>query len=97
MSATKCAEIVKEIGAEIRNGEHGAPGTAFMTVRELCDVFDISLVTAQRIVNRLKEDGLLVRSGRRTSIARWEPPPLTVFPCPARPAHTAQGSAPAHC
>lgn len=69
MSATKCAEIVKEIGAEIRNGEHGAPGTAFMTVRELCDVFDISLVTAQRIVNRLKEDGLLVRSGRRTSIA----------------------------
>ncbi|MBS1369281.1 MAG: substrate-binding domain-containing protein [Lentisphaeria bacterium] len=69
MSATKCVEIVNEIGAEIRNGEHGAPGTAFMTVRELCDVFDISLVTAQRIVTRLKEDGLLVRSGKRISIA----------------------------
>lgn len=69
MSAQKSQAIVRRIADEIRRGEHGDTGSAFMTVREICDEFGVSLVTAQRIVNQLKTAGLLSRSGKRLNIA----------------------------
>ncbi|NMA46791.1 MAG: substrate-binding domain-containing protein [Lentisphaerae bacterium] len=69
MSARKGAEIVTTLADEIRRGKHGDAGSVFMTVRSLREQFGVSLVTAQRAVNKLKAQGLLVRSGKRLSVA----------------------------
>lgn len=69
MSAKKSIEIMTTLADEIRRGEHGDVGNVFMTVRGICDQFGVSLVTAQRVVSKLKGQGLLVRSGKRLSVA----------------------------
>ena len=53
-------QIAVELEKELHDGLHGGPGRRFMTVRELAERFDVSLTTAQKIVRRLKESGLLI-------------------------------------
>jgi DNA-binding LacI/PurR family transcriptional regulator len=61
---------VKELlRREILEGKHGGPGAPFMPVRELAESRGISLVTAQKIVVMLKEDGVLSQSGRRHCVS----------------------------
>lgn len=52
--------IVRQIVTALGRGEFGRPGDRFITVRQLATEHGVSLVTAQRIVRRLKELGWLV-------------------------------------
>ena len=56
----KLDRVVKQIRQEIAAGRHGVAGERFMTVRALGERFGISLTTAQKAVQRLKQEGLLV-------------------------------------
>lgn len=67
---SKVAEISKLLAKELQRGEHGGVGEPFMTIRDICDNFNVSLQTAQRIVDLLKKDSLLSRSGRNLVIGR---------------------------
>ncbi len=60
--------IFKQLQDEIHRGEYGIPGEPFMTVRKMADEFGISLATAQKIVNRLKEEGVLISRHKRLRI-----------------------------
>ncbi len=56
----KLDRVLKQIKGEIIEGRHGASGERFMTVRKLDERFGVSLTTAQKAVQRLKQEGLLV-------------------------------------
>ncbi|MDD4816752.1 MAG: substrate-binding domain-containing protein [Victivallaceae bacterium] len=64
----KRSGVVRRLEHELRRGDHGAAGTAFMTVRELAAGFGVSPVTAQRCVDDLKAAGLLYRDGKRLKV-----------------------------
>jgi LacI family transcriptional regulator len=78
--------IVRQIESEIRQGRHGRPAERFMTVRQLATRFDVSPVTAQKVVKALKEGGLLVSDS--TNPAMIGPDAVTAA---ARPAGAAPG------
>lgn len=52
-------EIVLQITAELGRGEHGEAFSRFMSVRQVATRYGVSLVTAHKVVNRLKAHGLL--------------------------------------
>ncbi|MDY0167710.1 MAG: substrate-binding domain-containing protein [Thermoguttaceae bacterium] len=56
----KLDRVLKQIKEEIIEGRHGVAGDRFMTVRKLGERFGVSLTTAQKAVQRLKQEGLLV-------------------------------------
>lgn len=56
----KLDRVLKQIKEEIVEGRHGVAGDRFMTVRKFEERFGVSLTTAQKVVRRLKEEGLLV-------------------------------------
>ena len=60
--------VVRQLEKELRRGDHGAVGTAFMTVRSIAEVFGVSPVTAQRCADDLKAAGLLYRDGKRLRV-----------------------------
>ncbi len=53
-------QIAQQIQAELTRGQHGVAYDRFMTVRQLAARYGLSLVTAQKVVKRLKEKGLLI-------------------------------------
>ena len=63
----KSEQIAREIGAEIRAGQHGGPSDRFLTVRQLAQRFEVSLATAQKAVKQLKEEGLLTADSTRSA------------------------------
>ncbi len=66
----KFDEIARAVEAEILAGQHGAAGDQFATVRELAERFGVALTTAQKVVSRLKQKGLLAgNSTARTRIS----------------------------
>lgn len=67
----KSERITRQIRQEILAGRHGGPGDEFFTVRDLAARFHVSLTTAQKVVKRLKSDGLL--AGAATSTSRLTP------------------------
>jgi LacI family transcriptional regulator len=67
----KFDQIASDLSAEIVAGQHGAPGSRFMTVRELATRFDVSLTTAQKVMRKVRDQGLLI--GDSTSPARISP------------------------
>ncbi|OQA84588.1 MAG: HTH-type transcriptional regulator DegA [Lentisphaerae bacterium ADurb.Bin242] len=69
MPEVKTENIVRELLEGVATGALGRPGDRFMTTRELAARKKISLKTAFRILGRLKEDGVLEKSGRCHRIA----------------------------
>lgn len=63
--------LVQQIAQELARGQHGASGARFMTVRRLAELYGVSLVTAQRTLAALKNQGLLI--GDSTNPARIGP------------------------
>lgn len=62
---TKQDRVVGELLDEIASGRYGSFGNAFMTTRALAAYKKISLKTAFSILNRLRETGVLEKSGKR--------------------------------
>jgi len=56
----RCEDIVRQIVSELARGQHGEPWQCFMTVRQLAQRYGVSLVTAQKVIKRLKQEGLLI-------------------------------------
>ena len=73
MPESKSRVIIQELKNEIVSGKLGRSGDVFMTTRELCARKQISLKTAFRILNDLKADGILEKSGRNHRIASLFP------------------------
>lgn len=61
----KAERVIKELLDEIASGRHGAFGDAFMTTRDLAAYKRISLKTAFSIFGKLRESGVLEKSGKR--------------------------------
>jgi DNA-binding LacI/PurR family transcriptional regulator len=61
----KALRIREEIKGEIQAGRHGKTGDNFLSVRSLAKYADVSLVTAHRIMNKLKDDGYITLAGNR--------------------------------
>jgi len=82
----KLDHVLNQIKREIHEGCHGAAGDRFMTVRKLGERFGVSLTTAQKAVQRLKQEGLLVADSTN---------PALLGPAVGRPAgadHESNGS-----
>lgn len=60
ITMTRSQKIVQHIEAGLAEGDYGRVGDRFITVRQLALRFGVSLVTAQRIMKQLKQQGLLV-------------------------------------
>lgn len=83
----KSEQIVRALAAEIHAGQHGSADEPFLTVRQLAERHAVSLATAQKVVKRLKEEGLLTSdSTRSTRIGAAATLP--------RPARAPRGSSP---
>ena len=67
----KFEQIARELRAEILAGMHGSPGDRFATVRDLAKRFGVALTTAQKAVQKIKAQGLLI--GDSTSPAKIAP------------------------
>jgi GntR family transcriptional regulator of arabinose operon len=82
--APRYQRIKDELRAAVARGEY-EPGSLFVTQRELCERYGVSVTTAVKALNDLVAEGLLVRrQGRGTFVAdRPEPVPA------ARPASPA--------
>jgi LacI family transcriptional regulator len=61
----KAQRIKEELKAEMQDGIFGESGSPFLTTRGLCEYKNISLRTAHRIVNMLKDEGFLKLQGKR--------------------------------
>ena len=69
MSETKTERMVRTLRERIVAGDFGSGGTRFMTTRELAADEKISLKTAFRVISRLREQGMLEKTGRGHRIA----------------------------
>ncbi len=69
LNVNKQEAVIARLRGEIARGEHGVTGEPFMTVRNLAEEFNVALATAQKIVNRLKEEGILESRYKRLRIA----------------------------
>ncbi|MBE7063368.1 MAG: hypothetical protein E7390_06260, partial [Ruminococcaceae bacterium] len=61
-TAEKLAEIIKE---EIEKGIFGEPGRQFLSTRHLGEKYSCSLVTAQKVMVHLREEGIITLSGKK--------------------------------
>ena len=55
----KFEKIFRQVSQKLLDGAYGKSGDRFISVRELAEMNDISLVTAQRIVDKLREERLI--------------------------------------
>ncbi len=65
----KAEQVNQELQAEILAGKFGVAGSPFMTTRSLCDYKSVSLKTAHRILNMLKDEAFLELKGNRHYIS----------------------------
>lgn len=73
MSLTKSEKILEEIYSELQAGAFGQPDDRFLTTRELVVRKNISLKTAFRIIEKLRDSGVIRKVGRDYRIARTKP------------------------
>ncbi|MBE6405596.1 MAG: hypothetical protein E7040_06205 [Lentisphaerae bacterium] len=73
MALTKSEKILEEIYSELQAGAFGQPDDRFLTTRELVVRKNISLKTAFRIIEKLRESGVIRKVGRDYRIARTKP------------------------
>lgn len=62
----KALRIKEEIKNSIYSGAYGASGEPFISVRKLAQITRVSLVTAHRIMNMLKDDKLIKLVGNKS-------------------------------
>ena len=78
---SKRSELVQRVAQEIRAGDHGKDGSAFLSVRGFARRYATSIVTAHRVILDLKRDGWLdVTPGNTTVISRKNSLPSTSVP-----------------
>jgi DNA-binding LacI/PurR family transcriptional regulator len=65
-------ELLRRIEHELRL--RYPPGSRYRTVREIARTFDVSLQTAQRLVSRLSDAGVLESRGRHGLLVKGHPP-----------------------
>lgn len=73
MSVSKSGKILQEIYSELRTGQLGQPDERFLTTRELVEKKAVSLKTAFRIIEKLRDSGVIRKVGRDYRIARLQP------------------------
>lgn len=56
----RTSQVARRVRTELARGQHGEAHDRFMTVREMVARYDISLVTAHRVMRLLREQGLLI-------------------------------------
>jgi len=64
----RAALVAQQLAGELRGGRHGPSGERFLTVRQVATRYEVSLVTAQRIVQLLKRQGLLIGDSTHPAI-----------------------------
>jgi len=69
MFESKTESTVRRLRERIASGEFGSPSARFMTTRELAAAEHVSLKTAFRVICRLREAGILEKTGRGHRIA----------------------------
>lgn len=60
--------ISLQLEAEILKGRHGTVGQRFLTVRQIAQRYGIALVTAHKVLKRLKDEGLLVSDSTNPAV-----------------------------
>lgn len=75
---TKWQVALDVVTREIESGDF-PPGSAFYSIRELCDRFDCSSITAARVFDKLKTRGLLRTNGRQGATVLAGIRPETVY------------------
>lgn len=65
MNLPRCAQEQYLIQQELLQGRFGKPGSAFITTRQLASLRGVSLVTAQNIMVRLREEGFIELRGKK--------------------------------
>lgn len=65
MRKSKLPSLYTLLLSEIGERRHGGVGDAFMPTRRLAAELSISLVSAHRLVQRLSQEGYLIRQGKR--------------------------------
>lgn len=73
MPVQKTDKIIRELLTDLSAGKLGIPGDRFLTTRELTVLKDISLKTAFGILGKLKNLGVIQKSGRDYKIVRITP------------------------
>ena len=73
MSFSKSEKILQEIYSDLQSGLLGAPDSRFLTTRELVSQKGISLKTAFRIIEKLRDSGVIRKVGRDYRIVRVKP------------------------
>ena len=73
MSVRKSEKILQEIYSDLESGKFGAVDSRFITVRKLMTEKNVSLKTAFRIQEKLRESGVIRKVGRDYRIARLKP------------------------
>ncbi len=79
MPERKSLIIYEKIKSDILARKFGEPGDKFITIRKLMLDYSVSLVTAQRIMTRLKENGLVCLSGKTTYLSYDKISPKSEF------------------
>ncbi|MHB1156257.1 MAG: substrate-binding domain-containing protein [Phycisphaerales bacterium] len=68
LTCSLALRVAHQAHEAIVRGQFGRPGDRFLTVRQLADRFDISLVTAQRALEALKQQHVLLADSTRPAI-----------------------------
>jgi DNA-binding transcriptional MocR family regulator len=66
----KAIKVKEEIKEKIFSGLFGGPGSDFLSVRKFAESSGVSLVTAQRIMTMLKEEGVILLENGRHVISK---------------------------
>jgi len=60
-------EIYEQLRQEVSNFEYGS---RFYTISDICEKFDVSTITARRVLNELSNDGLVEKIPKRGTVIR---------------------------
>ena len=73
MSISKSEKVLQELYTELQAGQLGQPDKRFLTTRELVSRKGVSLKTAFKIIEKLRDEGVIRKVGRDYRIARVKP------------------------
>ncbi len=73
MSLTKSEKILQELYSDLEAGLLGGAEERFLTTRELMELKGVSLKTAFRIIEKLRDSGVIRKVGRDYRIVRTKP------------------------
>lgn len=83
--------IYDQLRAEVPNYDYGS---RFYTIADICEKFDVSAITARRVLTELQDDGLVEKIPRRGTVIRHVPRTLSIrmiVPSEAKPTYFTDG------